>query len=449
MLSLLPASMDPPLPHLPRVTLPITSSASTVPTSPSQSGDPAGTRKRKFQPISQQTAAAALAAAAAASGTLPSLLATPADNSWAGDVLPLPTTALLLSAAVRSSTASTASTTPSPRPHSTSSLPLSSFQRGYLHDASVAMSAGPGSQTPQSHQRPASQPPPATLAPIVPTPLSPAAFVPTYSSSSTVTSPASYAPTHLLTVSQPTQPLVSPVPTPLPPPSVPASTITTLMPVMPYSRIEPSVDQHFAVVDGDTLLGRYRVVRLLGRGTFSQVVQCRDLQAEGQGQMEEDASRVAASGKRSTDVAIKIVRAVERYRVAAEREARLLQSIEHTRRTLSAAANVPYATDGCVSLLGSFMLGGHLCLVFPVLGLSLYDFLRLNRFRPLFPAHIRHIGYQLLQTCAFLHDECGIIHADIKVGDRHHNHMRVPPPVLLPASSSLCVSCRLLSCCVL
>ena len=184
---------------------------------------------------------------------------------------------------------------------------------------------------------------------------------------------------------------------------------------MPYTRIEPSVDQHFVVDDGDTLLGRYRVVRLLGRGTFSQVVQCRDLQAEEQCQVQEDASRVAASGKRTTDVAIKIVRAVEHYRVAAEREARLLQSIEHTRRSLSATAALPYLTDGCVSLLGSFMLGGHLCLVFPVLGLSLYDFLRLNRFRPLFPAHIRHIGYQLLQTCAFLHDECGIIHADIKV----------------------------------
>ena len=192
------------------------------------------------------------------------------------------------------------------------------------------------------------------------------------------------------------------------------------MPAMPYARVEPSVDHHYAVSDGDVLLGRYRVVRLLGRGTFSQVVQCRDMQAEGQCQEEEDASRVAASGRRSTDVAIKIVRAVERYRVAAEREARLLQAIDHTRRTLSVATRLPYATDGCVPLLGSFMLGGHLCLVFPVLGLSLYDFLRLNRFRPLFPAHIRHIGYQLLQTCAFLHDDCGIIHADIKV--QHTNH---------------------------
>ena len=52
--------------------------------------------------------------------------------------------------------------------------------------------------------------------------------------------------------------------------------------------------------------------------------------------------------------------------------------------------------------------------MFPVLGLSLYDFLRLSRFRPLFPAHIRHIAHQLLLTCFYLHSDCHVIHADIK-----------------------------------
>jgi dual-specificity kinase len=53
------------------------------------------------------------------------------------------------------------------------------------------------------------------------------------------------------------------------------------------------------------------------------------------------------------------------------------------------------------------------CLVFPPLGCSLYDFLRANRFSPLFPHHIKHIAQQLLTACAGLH-QIGVVHADIK-----------------------------------
>ena len=496
MLSLLPpGSMDPPPPHLPRLAL-SASAASTAPPSPSQSADGGGTRKRKFEP---------LAATSGPTGALSSLSATAAGSSWAGDVPLLSSTALLLSAAVRSSTASTASSTPSPRPHSALSLPGSGSSQPYesVEAAPTISIASPASSQPslQLYPRPTSQPLPPTLTSIFSTSSSIAAeAAPLYSPPDAIT-PAAYpasaqppavglplqwsipSPSTVLSsssiqtprypTSTPTSAYSSPrssvsahhsfalplPPPPPPPPGVPPSSITTLMPVMPYSRIEPSIDQHFTVVDGDTLLGRYRVVRLLGRGTFSQVVQCRDMQAEEQCQVEEDATRVAASGKRSTDVAIKIVRAVERYRVAAEREARLLQSIDHTRRTMSTAANSrqswQYATDGSITLLGSFMLAGHLCLVFPVLGLSLYDFLRLNRFRPLFPAHIRHIGYQLLQTCAFLHDECGIIHADIKVSgaDATASHVScvlpfVPTRTCDCSHRRLSVLCVVVLCCV-
>lgn len=51
--------------------------------------------------------------------------------------------------------------------------------------------------------------------------------------------------------------------------------------------------------------------------------------------------------------------------------------------------------------------------VFPPLGCSLYDFLRANHFRPMFPHHIKHIAQQLLTTCAGLH-QIGVVHADIK-----------------------------------
>lgn len=55
----------------------------------------------------------------------------------------------------------------------------------------------------------------------------------------------------------------------------------------------------------------------------------------------------------------------------------------------------------------------HFSVVFPPLGCSLYDFLRANHFRPMFPHHIKHIAQQLLTTCAGLH-QIGVVHADIK-----------------------------------
>jgi len=51
------------------------------------------------------------------------------------------------------------------------------------------------------------------------------------------------------------------------------------------------------------------------------------------------------------------------------------------------------------------MIGGHTCLVFPLLGKSLYEFLKSNRFSP-FPIHqIRALAYQLLYSiaCTYQH----------------------------------------------
>ena len=207
-------------------------------------------------------------------------------------------------------------------------------------------------------------------------------------------------------------------------PPLQTSAVSSLTPPQPPQRRVDSPDEHHLVVQaGERLVERYEVVRVLGHGTFSQVVQCRDLMAE-QLALSEDASASASSSssssppaayrRRNVMVAIKIVRAVDRYRFAAEREARLLQHLNAKKQALSASSPLHHGAEGCVPFLGSFPLEQHICLVMPVLGLSLYDFLRLNRFQPLFPAHIRHIAHQLLLTAHWLHDECGIVHTQIQ-----------------------------------
>jgi serine/threonine protein kinase len=164
-------------------------------------------------------------------------------------------------------------------------------------------------------------------------------------------------------------------------------------------------------------------LKLLGRGTFSQVLQCRDLAATAptDDEMQVDAdsdsgssgsSSSGSSGssgsqqgmvtiplKPSNIVAIKVIRDVARYRHAAEKEARILQHLaaskHHPYHPARPAQELQTARGmqqdslagvyGVNPLLGWFRLGGHMCLVFPPLGCSLYDFLRANHFRPLFP----------------------------------------------------------------
>jgi serine/threonine protein kinase len=159
-------------------------------------------------------------------------------------------------------------------------------------------------------------------------------------------------------------------------------------------------------------------IKLLGRGTFSQVLQCRDLAApipsDSDAHMDDDSVSSASSSSSGSSgsshnmvtiplkaknlVAIKVIRDVARYRHAAEKEARILQHLAATKHTpchparpvkeLQTARGMQQdSTSGVYGvnpLLGWFRMGGHFCLVFPPLGCSLYDFLRANHFRPLF-----------------------------------------------------------------
>jgi len=50
----------------------------------------------------------------------------------------------------------------------------------------------------------------------------------------------------------------------------------------------------------------------------------------------------------------------------------------------------------CIRLLNWFLFRDHMCLVFKKYGLSLYEFLKKNKYRPLPLSQIQHISKQLL-----------------------------------------------------
>ncbi|KAG1358928.1 serine/threonine-protein kinase AFC2 [Cocos nucifera] len=122
----------------------------------------------------------------------------------------------------------------------------------------------------------------------------------------------------------------------------------------------------------------------MGEGTFGQVLECWDRE-----------------GKEM--VAIKVVRAIRKYREAAMIEIDVLQQLgKHDR-----------SGNRCVQLRNWFDYRNHICIVFEKLGPSLYDFLRKNGYRPFSIDLVRELGRQLLESVAFMHD-LHLIHTDLK-----------------------------------
>lgn len=142
---------------------------------------------------------------------------------------------------------------------------------------------------------------------------------------------------------------------------------------------------HYIIVPDDIIYKRYRTVRLLGQGTFGKVVEGVDV----------------TNGQR---VAIKIIRAIQKYRDASKIEVRVLQKLKE---------RDPMNRHKCIHLLHSFDHRNHICLVTELLGMCVYDFLKENDFAPFPRHHIQDFARQLLGSVAFLHD-LHLIHTDLK-----------------------------------
>ncbi|CAN1312917.1 Serine/threonine-protein kinase AFC2 [Linum perenne] len=179
-------------------------------------------------------------------------------------------------------------------------------------------------------------------------------------------------------------------------------------------------DGHYMFALGENLTSRSYLNTCTAPGTFGQVLECWDRETREM-------------------VAIKVVRSIKKYREAAMSEIDVLQLLGKYDRNGSR----------CVQIRNWFDYRNHICIVFEMLGPSLYDFLRKNSYRP-FPVDlVRELGRQLLECVAFMHD-LRLIHTDlkpenilfvspdyVKIPDyKHHNyivstrHYRAPEVIL-------------------
>lgn len=142
---------------------------------------------------------------------------------------------------------------------------------------------------------------------------------------------------------------------------------------------------YYKIVIGDHLAYRYEVKAFLGSGTFGQVFQCYD-------------------HKRHINVAIKIIRNKVLYRAAGDLENKILHEL---------AKADPNDVNCIVKKLRSFEFRDHLCLVFELLSLNLFQFLHKNNYQGVSVPLIRRISVQMFMALKTVHN-VGIIHCDLK-----------------------------------
>jgi serine/threonine protein kinase len=136
------------------------------------------------------------------------------------------------------------------------------------------------------------------------------------------------------------------------------------------------LEGHLAVAVGDVLGNRFTVQKLAGEGTFGKVYRCSD-------------------AKHSDEVAIKVIRKIDRYISSAKIEAKILKQLYYMQEHSEWQPNVIMYTH--------FYHLGHYCMVFEPLGKSLLDYVESNKYQG-FPKHmVKEVTYQLLSALEFLH----------------------------------------------
>ncbi|KAL6053128.1 dual specificity protein kinase yak1 [Balamuthia mandrillaris] len=130
---------------------------------------------------------------------------------------------------------------------------------------------------------------------------------------------------------------------------------------------------------------RYLVLDLLGQGTFGQVVKCKKL----------DTGDI---------VAIKVVRNRLAYTNQGKFELQILELLN---------SNYDPDTFNMVEMIDHFVDRNHLCLVFELLSLNLFEVLKQKRYLGLSTNLIRIFLKQILKSLEAL-NECGLVHCDLK-----------------------------------
>ena len=148
-------------------------------------------------------------------------------------------------------------------------------------------------------------------------------------------------------------------------------------------------DEHYDYIlhHDEVIQDRYEVQGRLGKGSFGQVVKCKDRET-------------------GQDIALKIIKSKRPFTVQARTEIKLLETLQ---------TNDPNDEFRTVRMLGKFTFRAHQCIVFELLSCNLYELLRNTNFRGISLNLTRKFARQVLKTLHFLKTlPDPIIHCDLK-----------------------------------
>ncbi|XP_046841344.1 dual specificity tyrosine-phosphorylation-regulated kinase 2-like [Xenia sp. Carnegie-2017] len=138
-------------------------------------------------------------------------------------------------------------------------------------------------------------------------------------------------------------------------------------------------------VPHDHVAYRYEVLKIIGKGSFGQVVKVYD-------------------HKTHTYVALKMVRNEKRFHRQAAEEIRILEHLKKQDKENS---------YNIIHMLESFQFRNHICITFELLSMNLYELVKKNKFQGFSLQLVRKFAHSILQCLDALHKN-RIIHCDMK-----------------------------------
>ncbi|CAO4374407.1 unnamed protein product [Caenorhabditis nigoni] len=141
----------------------------------------------------------------------------------------------------------------------------------------------------------------------------------------------------------------------------------------------------YQLVVHDHIAYRYEVLKVIGKGSFGQVIKAFD-------------------HKYQQYVALKLVRNEKRFHRQADEEIRIL---DHLRRQDSDG------THNIIHMLDYFNFRNHKCITFELLSINLYELIKRNKFQGFSLMLVRKFAYSML-LCLDLLQKNRLIHCDLK-----------------------------------